>query len=109
MTANEYRAALARFGLTQTGAARLFRADERTSRRWASGDRAVPPTVEILLELLLQGTLRVRDPDEGCGSRSLSRRGEHAVHPPARATNQCVFEELRQRPRVRSSPRAFVQ
>jgi hypothetical protein len=45
MTANEYRAALARFGLTQTGAARLFRADERTSRRWASGDRAVPPTV----------------------------------------------------------------
>jgi hypothetical protein len=46
MTANEYRAALARFGLTQTGAARLFRADERTSRRWASGDRAVPPTVE---------------------------------------------------------------
>jgi hypothetical protein len=61
MAANEYRAALARFGLTQTGAARLFRADERTSRRWASGDRAVPPTVEILLELLLQGTLRVRD------------------------------------------------
>ena len=61
MTANEYRAALDRLGLTQTGAAWLFRADERTSRRWANNERSVQPGVLILIELLLSGAICVED------------------------------------------------
>jgi hypothetical protein len=61
MTANEYRTALDRLGLTQTGAASLFRADERTSRRWARGERSVQGGVQILIELLLDRTISVRD------------------------------------------------
>ena len=61
MTANEYCAALERLGLTQTGAASLFRADERTSRRWARGERSVQGGVQILIELLLDRTISVRD------------------------------------------------
>ena len=60
MTANEYRAALDRLGLTQTGVAWLFRPDERTSRRWARGER-VQGGVQILIELLLDRTISVRD------------------------------------------------
>ncbi len=53
MTANQYRAALARLDLTQVGAARLFGVNEATSRRWAAG--GVHGTVEILLRLMLAG------------------------------------------------------
>ena len=63
MTANEYRAALDRLGLTHVRAAHLFRADERTSRRWASGERWVQPGVQVLIELLLNGTITERDLD----------------------------------------------
>jgi DNA-binding transcriptional regulator YiaG len=49
MTPDAFRAAIARLGLTQTGAARAFRTGERTVRHWAFGDRAVPPAVELLL------------------------------------------------------------
>src|SRR5215470_20432856 len=61
MTANEYRAALDRLGLTQTGVAWLFRPDERTSRRWARCERSVQGGVQILIELLLDRTISVRD------------------------------------------------
>ncbi len=49
MTHTEYRAALARLGLTQTGAASLIGVDARTTRRWASGATDIPLTVERLL------------------------------------------------------------
>lgn len=61
MTANQYRSALSRLGLTQVGAARLFSAGERTSRRWASGEADVPRSVAILLRLLLAGKITVKD------------------------------------------------
>ena len=61
MTANQYRAALDRLGLSQVGAARLFGAGERTSRHWASGDRAVPEAVAILLRLMLAGKITAED------------------------------------------------
>ena len=61
MTAKQYQAAIDRLGLSQLGAARLFGADGRTSRRWASGERAVPQTVAILLGLLLAGTIAPAD------------------------------------------------
>ena len=38
----------------------LFRADERTSRRWARGERSVQGGVQILIELLLDRTISVR-------------------------------------------------
>jgi hypothetical protein len=59
MTATQYRAALAELALSQSAAARLFGAAGRTSRRWAWGERAVPPTVAILLRLMLDGHLTI--------------------------------------------------
>lgn len=54
MTAAEYCKALDRVGLTQVGAARFFCVNERTSRRWASGEQPVPRVVEIALWLMMK-------------------------------------------------------
>lgn len=61
MTANQFRAALDRLNLTQVGAARLLGADARTARRWALGERSVPPTVSVLLRLLVAGKITAKD------------------------------------------------
>ena len=56
MTADEYRTALKALGLTQAGAARLLGVDERTSRRWARGEREIPgPVVRFLHFLIAAG------------------------------------------------------
>lgn len=53
MSPDEYRAAIERLGLSQVAAARLLGVDERTSRRWANGERDVPaPAVRFLRYLL---------------------------------------------------------
>jgi len=53
MTADEYREALARLDLSQVAAARLLGVDDRTSRRWATGERDVPgPAVRFLHYLI---------------------------------------------------------
>jgi transcriptional regulator with XRE-family HTH domain len=49
VTPEQYRAALARLGWTQSSAARLLGVNLRTSQRWASGDQDVPPPAEKLL------------------------------------------------------------
>lgn len=49
MDHKQYRAALERMGLTQTGAATCLGIDARTSRRYALGECPVPLTVEKLL------------------------------------------------------------
>lgn len=59
MTANQYRAALDKLGLTQVGAARLFGVNDVTSRRWAKS--GVTGTAVILLRLLLDGKITVED------------------------------------------------
>ena len=59
MNANQYRAALAKLGLTQVGAARLLGVDPKTSRNWARN--GVNGTVEILLRLMLSGKVTERD------------------------------------------------
>lgn len=51
MTPDDFRAAIARLGLSQVGAGEVLGVDGRTVRRWAAGDRAVPPPVRILLIL----------------------------------------------------------
>lgn len=53
MTADEYREALARLDLSQVGAARLLGVDERTSRRWANGERDIPPPASRFLQYLI--------------------------------------------------------
>jgi DNA-binding transcriptional regulator YiaG len=53
MTPNEYREAIERLGLSQIAAARLLGVDARTSRRWASGERDVPPPAVRFLRYLI--------------------------------------------------------
>lgn len=54
MTPEQFRFALIRLDLSQVGAASLFAVDERTARRWASGERPVPVSVSIALRLMLK-------------------------------------------------------
>lgn len=61
MTADQFRSALDRLGLSQVGAARLVGADPRTARRWALDERPVPECVVILLKLMLAGKITVDD------------------------------------------------
>ena len=53
MTADEYRTAIETLGLSQVEAARLLGVDARTSRRWASGQREVPPPAMRFLRYLI--------------------------------------------------------
>lgn len=52
MTGEEFKSMLAKLGLTQRGFAKFTGVHERTVRRWASGDCAVPKTISILLGLM---------------------------------------------------------
>lgn len=65
MTANQYRAALEKLGLTQVGAARLFGVNEVTGRRWAKD--GVSGTAVILLRLLLAGKITQKDIEKARG------------------------------------------
>lgn len=49
MTPTEFRASLSLLGLTQQGFARLSGQDDRTIRRYVSGERAIPEPVARLL------------------------------------------------------------
>jgi DNA-binding transcriptional regulator YiaG len=53
MTPDEYRTAIETLGLSQIAAARLLGVDERTSRRWATGERDVPPPAQRFLRYLI--------------------------------------------------------
>ena len=53
MTADEYRNAIARLELSQVAAARLLGVDDRTSRRWATGERDVPGPAARFLNYLI--------------------------------------------------------
>lgn len=53
MTADEYRSTIARLGLSQVAAARLLGVDDRTSRRWATGERDVPGPADRFLKYLI--------------------------------------------------------
>jgi hypothetical protein len=72
MTHTQYRAALAALGLTVVGAARLLDVDERTSRRWAMGDRPIPGTVARFLSFLIsaQGDIICQRPPEEESSKN---------------------------------------
>ena len=59
MKPEQYRDALERLDLTQAAAGELFGVGDRTSRRWISGEAEVPPTVAMLLKLMLSKQLAV--------------------------------------------------
>lgn len=63
MTKNQFRAALDKLELSQLAAAKLLDADARTVRRWALGERGIPPSVAILLRLMLAGKVTAEDID----------------------------------------------
>lgn len=50
----KFRDALRRLDLKQVQAARLFGYDERSIRRWASGNKPVPKIVSLVLYLMLR-------------------------------------------------------
>lgn len=52
MTGTEFRAALARHGMSQVQFARMIRVDGRTVRRWALGEIETPGAVDCVLALL---------------------------------------------------------
>lgn len=52
MTAPDFRAALARLGMSQRAFARYVRANERTVRRWAEGAQDIPGWVPVMLALM---------------------------------------------------------
>jgi DNA-binding XRE family transcriptional regulator len=61
MTANEFRAALAEFGLTQQACARFLGAGERSVRRWATEDGTVPRSVVLVFALMARYGLTPED------------------------------------------------
>ena len=61
MTANQFRATLKLLNLSQRGAAKLFRSNERTFRRYAAGERMVPDDIARKLQQLVSGKITVQD------------------------------------------------
>jgi hypothetical protein len=54
MTRKRYAEVIAKLGLSQVEAAEFLGYDPRTSRRWISGELAVPKAVAMLLELMVK-------------------------------------------------------
>jgi DNA-binding transcriptional regulator YiaG len=61
MTANQYRRAIEKLGLSQMAAAKHLGVAGRTSQNWALGFSAVHPCAERLLRLLLEGKITLND------------------------------------------------
>jgi len=53
MTPDEFREIIRKLGLSQIAAARLLGVNARTSRRWASGERDIPPPAVRFLRYLI--------------------------------------------------------
>jgi DNA-binding transcriptional regulator YiaG len=53
ITPKQYADAIDRLGLSQRAAGRFLGVEERTSRRWISGESAVPESVAKLLRLMI--------------------------------------------------------
>jgi len=55
VTANQLKRALRDAGLSQRGAAKLLGINERTMRRYVSGEQPIPRIVEYALNWLVHG------------------------------------------------------
>jgi hypothetical protein len=58
VTAKQYADAIERLGLSQVGSARFLGVDDRTSRRWISGERDVPEPVSRFLRYLIAAKVK---------------------------------------------------
>jgi hypothetical protein len=56
-----YEHSIARLGLSQRAAGKFLGVDERTSRRWVSGDSAIPESAAKLLRLMIRLKLKPED------------------------------------------------
>lgn len=70
MSPDELVHALHALKLSQEGAARLIGHTGRGMRRWIAGDRSIPPTVAILIRLLVSGKITPDDVREAAGGSS---------------------------------------
>lgn len=52
MSADEFREAIAALGFSQRQAAAALEVDERTVRKWALGERAIPGPVRVALRCM---------------------------------------------------------
>jgi DNA-binding transcriptional regulator YiaG len=52
VSADEFRAAIAALGMSQRQAAAALEVDERTARKWALGERAIPGPVRVALRCM---------------------------------------------------------
>jgi hypothetical protein len=61
MAPKGYLYLLEKLGLSQRGAARFLGIAERTSRNYASGERAIDPRTAMLLELMVRREVSVEE------------------------------------------------
>lgn len=61
MTPKQYADAIDRLGLSQRAAGAFLGVDERTSRRWVSGESTVPESVAKLLRLMIRMNVKPAD------------------------------------------------
>ena len=76
MTPDQFRTALETAGVDYYEAARLFRHDERTIRKWAAGQRSIAPTVAILVRLLESGKITANDIAEAGSDNDRRTQGD---------------------------------
>lgn len=58
MEASDFKNVIEQLGYTQVGISRLLGVNDRTGRRWASGEQDIPRAVEITLDLMRRFGLR---------------------------------------------------
>ena len=61
MSPEQFREAVAALGLSQRAAALALEVDERTVRKWALGERAVPGPARVALRCMLTLRQLIRD------------------------------------------------
>jgi len=61
MTADEYKKAIEKLGMTSGEAAKFFHVNETTSRRWISGKHTVPDSVAMTLTLMQERGIKPGD------------------------------------------------
>lgn len=61
MTADQYRAALKKLGVSQKKMGDYLHVSRRTSQGWALGEYEVPPLIARVLRLVLKGKIALED------------------------------------------------
>lgn len=64
MTANQFRTAIAKLGLSQEAAGLAFGKSRRQGQRWATGEAKVPELVARVIGLILKGRINLDDISE---------------------------------------------